>query len=68
MKPILFFPLFFQPPVRPDIGLSSPGSVTTGKSNSALYSYTAANPRRRPLADQLPIGQCSLTGYKYQVS
>lgn len=58
MKPIyFFFCFFFQPPVRPDIGLSSPGSVTTGKANTPLYSYTAANPRRRPLADQLPIGQ-----------
>uniref|UniRef100_H3CVB0 Transcription factor 12 n=1 Tax=Tetraodon nigroviridis TaxID=99883 RepID=H3CVB0_TETNG len=44
-----------QPPVRPDAGLSSPGSVTTGKANTPLYSYAAANPRRRPLADQLPI-------------
>ncbi|CAF99581.1 unnamed protein product, partial [Tetraodon nigroviridis] len=41
--------------VRPDAGLSSPGSVTTGKANTPLYSYAAANPRRRPLADQLPI-------------
>nr|XP_046242297.1 transcription factor 12 isoform X3 [Scatophagus argus] len=44
-----------QSSVRPDIGLASPGSVTSGKSAAPLYSFTAANPRRRPLADPLPI-------------
>uniref|UniRef100_A0A3Q4BM35 BHLH domain-containing protein n=1 Tax=Mola mola TaxID=94237 RepID=A0A3Q4BM35_MOLML len=44
-----------QPSVRPDIGLASPGSVTSGKSGTPLYSFAAANPRRRSLADPLPI-------------
>ncbi|TNM91133.1 hypothetical protein fugu_003422 [Takifugu bimaculatus] len=44
-----------QPPARPDMGLSGPGSVTAGKSAAPLYSYSAANPRRRPLAEPLPI-------------
>lgn len=44
-----------QSSVRPDIGLTSPGSVTTAKSAAPLYSFTAANPRRRSLADPLPI-------------
>uniref|UniRef100_A0A674NT11 Transcription factor 12 n=1 Tax=Takifugu rubripes TaxID=31033 RepID=A0A674NT11_TAKRU len=50
-----------QPPARPDMGLSGPGSVTAGKSAAPLYSYSAANPRRRPLAEPLPIGQYSLS-------
>ncbi|XP_076583854.1 transcription factor 12 isoform X4 [Chaetodon auriga] len=45
-----------QSSVRPDIGLASPGSVTaSGKSGAPLYSFTAANPRRRSLTDPLPI-------------
>uniref|UniRef100_A0A671YN14 Transcription factor 12 n=1 Tax=Sparus aurata TaxID=8175 RepID=A0A671YN14_SPAAU len=45
-----------QPTVRPDIGLASPGSVTTsGKSAAPLYSFTGANPRRRSLPDPLPV-------------
>ncbi|XP_068176276.1 transcription factor 12 isoform X2 [Antennarius striatus] len=45
-----------QSSARPDVGLASPGSVTTpGKSAAPLYSFTAANPRRRSLADALPI-------------
>ncbi|TMS13016.1 Transcription factor 12 [Larimichthys crocea] len=45
-----------QSSVRPDIGLASPGSVTaSGKSAGPLYSFTAANPRRRSLPDPPPI-------------
>lgn len=55
---------FFQPPARPDVGLSSAGSVSTGKSATPLYSYAAANPRRRPLTDPLPVGQYLLSGRK----
>uniref|UniRef100_A0A3B4V4D4 Transcription factor 12 n=1 Tax=Seriola dumerili TaxID=41447 RepID=A0A3B4V4D4_SERDU len=51
-----------QSSVRSDIGLASPGqSVTTsGKSAAPFYSFTAANPRRRPLQDPPPIGQFHL--------
>ncbi|XP_041802226.1 transcription factor 12 isoform X2 [Chelmon rostratus] len=45
-----------QSSVRPDIGLASPGSVTaSGKSAAPLYSFTAANPRRRSVTDPVPI-------------
>ncbi|XP_068595918.1 transcription factor 12 [Brachionichthys hirsutus] len=45
-----------QSSARPDTGLVSPGSaMTTGKSAAPLYSFTAANPRRRSSADPLPI-------------
>ncbi|XP_070761442.1 transcription factor 12 [Enoplosus armatus] len=45
-----------QSSVRPDIAAPSPSSVTTsGKSAAPLYSFTAANPRRRPLQDPPPI-------------
>ncbi|KAM7406154.1 hypothetical protein PAMP_000552 [Pampus punctatissimus] len=45
-----------QSSLRSDIGLSSPGAVTTsGKSAAPFYSFTAANPRRRPLQDPPPI-------------
>ncbi|XP_023256506.1 transcription factor 12 isoform X2 [Seriola lalandi dorsalis] len=46
-----------QSSVRSDIGLASPGqSVTTsGKSAAPFYSFTTANPRRRPLQDPPPI-------------
>lgn len=46
-----------QSSVRPDVGLASPGAATTGKSATPLYSFTAANPRRRSLPDPLPVGQ-----------
>ncbi|KAK2854062.1 hypothetical protein Q5P01_006723 [Channa striata] len=42
--------------LRSNIGLASPNSVTTsGKSSAPFYSFTAANPRRRPLQDPPPI-------------
>ncbi|XP_074522153.1 transcription factor 12 isoform X2 [Halichoeres trimaculatus] len=45
-----------QPSARPDIGLASPSPVTpSGKSATPLYSFTAANPRRRSLQDVPPI-------------
>ncbi|XP_044047377.1 transcription factor 12 isoform X8 [Siniperca chuatsi] len=45
-----------QSSLRPNIGVASPSSVTTsGKSAVPLYSFTAANPRRRPLQDPPPI-------------
>ncbi|XP_042276950.1 transcription factor 12 isoform X5 [Thunnus albacares] len=45
-----------QSSLRSDIGLASPSSVTTpGKSAAPFYSFTAANPRRRPLQDTPPI-------------
>uniref|UniRef100_A0AAQ6AI94 BHLH domain-containing protein n=1 Tax=Amphiprion ocellaris TaxID=80972 RepID=A0AAQ6AI94_AMPOC len=48
-----------QSSVRSDVGLASPTSVTTsGKSAAPFYSFNAANPRRRPLQDPPPIGQC----------
>ncbi|XP_051557324.1 transcription factor 12-like isoform X3 [Myxocyprinus asiaticus] len=41
-----------QSSLRPDMGLASPGPVTTsGKSPSPFYSFTGSNPRRRPLQD-----------------
>ncbi|XP_045887885.1 transcription factor 12 isoform X3 [Micropterus dolomieu] len=45
-----------QSSLRSDIGVVSPSSVTTsGKSAAPLYSFTAANPRRRSLQDPPPI-------------
>ncbi|XP_034536628.1 transcription factor 12 isoform X2 [Notolabrus celidotus] len=45
-----------QPPVRPDVPLASPSPATpSGKSATPLYSFSAANPRRRPLQDALPV-------------
>ncbi|XP_026175525.1 transcription factor 12 isoform X3 [Mastacembelus armatus] len=45
-----------QSSLRSDIGLASPSSVTTtGKSAAPFYSFTVANPRRRPLQDPSPI-------------
>uniref|UniRef100_A0A8D0A4B6 Transcription factor 12 n=1 Tax=Sander lucioperca TaxID=283035 RepID=A0A8D0A4B6_SANLU len=42
----------FQSSVRSDVGLVSPSPVTpSGKSAAPFYSFTAANPRRRPLQD-----------------
>lgn len=58
LDPVSVCPLF-KSSVRSDIGLTSPGAVTTAKSAAPLYSFTAANPRRRSLADPLPIGQSS---------
>ncbi|XP_012710629.2 transcription factor 12 isoform X3 [Fundulus heteroclitus] len=41
-----------QASLRPDVGLTSPSSVTTtGKSTAPFYPFNAANPRRRPLQD-----------------
>uniref|UniRef100_A0A3Q2CHS8 Transcription factor 12 n=1 Tax=Cyprinodon variegatus TaxID=28743 RepID=A0A3Q2CHS8_CYPVA len=45
-----------QASLRPDVGLTSPNSVTTsGKSTAPFYSFNAANPRRRSLQDAPPI-------------
>ncbi|XP_032378962.1 transcription factor 12 isoform X1 [Etheostoma spectabile] len=45
-----------QSSVRSDVGLVSPSPVTpSGKSAAPFYSFTAANPRRRPLQDPLSI-------------
>uniref|UniRef100_A0A8C4GSL1 Transcription factor 12 n=1 Tax=Dicentrarchus labrax TaxID=13489 RepID=A0A8C4GSL1_DICLA len=45
-----------QSSVRTDIVLASPGPVTTsGKSPAPLYSFNAANPRRRSLPDPPPV-------------
>ncbi|XP_026234175.1 transcription factor 12 isoform X2 [Anabas testudineus] len=45
-----------QSSLRSDIGLASPTSVTTpAKSAAPFYSFTAGNPRRRPLQDPPPI-------------
>ncbi|KAM7014663.1 transcription factor 12 isoform 3-T4 [Tautogolabrus adspersus] len=45
-----------QSSVRPDIGLASPSPVTPSvKSSAPLYSFTAANPRRRSLQDAPPV-------------
>ncbi|XP_031701881.1 transcription factor 12 isoform X1 [Anarrhichthys ocellatus] len=42
--------------VRSDVSLASPSPVTpSGKSAAPFYSFTAANPRRRPLQDPPPI-------------
>ncbi|KAK2914115.1 hypothetical protein Q8A67_002514 [Cirrhinus molitorella] len=41
-----------QSSLRSNMGLASPGPVTTsGKSPTPFYSYTGSNPRRRPLQD-----------------
>uniref|UniRef100_A0A672IP71 BHLH domain-containing protein n=1 Tax=Salarias fasciatus TaxID=181472 RepID=A0A672IP71_SALFA len=41
-----------QPSLRSDVSLASPSSVTTtGKPAAPFYSFTGANPRRRPLQD-----------------
>uniref|UniRef100_A0A3Q2TKV4 Transcription factor 12 n=1 Tax=Fundulus heteroclitus TaxID=8078 RepID=A0A3Q2TKV4_FUNHE len=48
-----------QASLRPDVGLTSPSSVTTtGKSTAPFYPFNAANPRRRPLQDAPAIGHC----------
>ncbi|KAM6980624.1 transcription factor 12-like [Aplochiton taeniatus] len=45
-----------QSGLRADVGLASPGPVTTsGKSPGPFYPFTAANPRRRSLQDPAPI-------------
>uniref|UniRef100_A0A3Q3GQ10 Transcription factor 12 n=1 Tax=Labrus bergylta TaxID=56723 RepID=A0A3Q3GQ10_9LABR len=45
-----------QSSVRPDIGLASPSPATPSvKSSAPLYSFTAANPRRRSLQDAPPV-------------
>ncbi|KAJ8396641.1 hypothetical protein AAFF_G00014790 [Aldrovandia affinis] len=45
-----------QPTVRSDVGLASPGPVTTpGKTAAPFFSFSGANPRRRPLQDSAPI-------------
>uniref|UniRef100_A0A671MBK2 Transcription factor 12-like n=1 Tax=Sinocyclocheilus anshuiensis TaxID=1608454 RepID=A0A671MBK2_9TELE len=43
-----------QSSLRSDMGLASPGPVTTsGKSPTPFYSYTGSNPRRRSLQDSV---------------
>uniref|UniRef100_A0A8C2CP78 Transcription factor 12 n=1 Tax=Cyprinus carpio TaxID=7962 RepID=A0A8C2CP78_CYPCA len=43
-----------QSSLRSDMGLASPGPVTTsGKSPTPFYSYTGTNPRRRSLQDSV---------------
>uniref|UniRef100_A0A3P8YA75 BHLH domain-containing protein n=1 Tax=Esox lucius TaxID=8010 RepID=A0A3P8YA75_ESOLU len=59
------FPAFGREPgvsgcqanLRPDIGMASPGPVTTsGKTAAPFYPpFSGANPRRRPLPDSTPI-------------
>ncbi|XP_051508588.1 transcription factor 12 isoform X2 [Myxocyprinus asiaticus] len=45
-----------QSALRPDVGLASPGPVTTsGKSPTPFYSFTGSNPRRRSLQDCAPL-------------
>ncbi|XP_017313769.1 transcription factor 12 isoform X2 [Ictalurus punctatus] len=45
-----------QSSLRSDMGLSSPGPVTTtGKSPAPFYSFTGSNPRRRSLQDPSPL-------------
>lgn len=45
-----------QPSVRSDVSVASPSPVTpSGKSAAPLYSFSAANPRRRSLQDAPPI-------------
>ncbi|XP_019742353.1 transcription factor 12 isoform X1 [Hippocampus comes] len=45
-----------QPSLRSDVGVTSPSSGTTSaKSAASFYSFSAANPRRRPLQDPPPI-------------
>ncbi|KAI4830856.1 hypothetical protein KUCAC02_002460, partial [Chaenocephalus aceratus] len=44
--------------VRSDVGMASPSPVTPSRKSSApFYSFTAANPRRRPLQDPPISGQ-----------
>uniref|UniRef100_A0A8C2ARV3 Transcription factor 12 n=1 Tax=Cyprinus carpio TaxID=7962 RepID=A0A8C2ARV3_CYPCA len=46
-----------QSSLRSDMGLASPGPVTTsGKSPTPFYSYTGTNPRRRSLQDSASLG------------
>ncbi|XP_060767271.1 transcription factor 12 isoform X5 [Neoarius graeffei] len=45
-----------QSTLRSDMGLASPGPVTTaGKSSAPFYSFTGSNPRRRSLQDSSPL-------------
>uniref|UniRef100_A0A8C1I7N3 Transcription factor 12 n=1 Tax=Cyprinus carpio TaxID=7962 RepID=A0A8C1I7N3_CYPCA len=45
-----------QSSLRSDMGLASPGPVTTsGKSPTPFYSYTGTNPRRRSLQDSASL-------------
>ncbi|XP_030650311.1 transcription factor 12 isoform X2 [Chanos chanos] len=45
-----------QANLRSDIGLASPGAVTTsGKTPTPFYSFTGSNPRRRSLQDSTPL-------------
>ncbi|XP_056114977.1 transcription factor 12 isoform X2 [Rhinichthys klamathensis goyatoka] len=45
-----------QPSLRSDMGLASPGPVTTsGKSPTPFYSFTGSNPRRRSLQDSASL-------------
>uniref|UniRef100_A0A671MCZ6 Transcription factor 12-like n=1 Tax=Sinocyclocheilus anshuiensis TaxID=1608454 RepID=A0A671MCZ6_9TELE len=45
-----------QSSLRSDMGLASPGPVTTsGKSPTPFYSYTGSNPRRRSLQDSASL-------------
>ncbi|XP_077374680.1 transcription factor 12 isoform X2 [Festucalex cinctus] len=45
-----------QPSLRSDVGVTSPSSGTiSAKSPAPFYSFSAANPRRRPLQDPPPI-------------
>ncbi|XP_052000544.1 transcription factor 12-like isoform X2 [Xyrauchen texanus] len=45
-----------QSTLRPDVGLASPGPVTTsGKSPTPFYSFTGSNPRRRSLQDSASL-------------
>ncbi|XP_026070835.1 transcription factor 12-like isoform X2 [Carassius auratus] len=45
-----------QSSMRSDMGLASPGPVTTsGKSPTPFYSYTGSNPRRRSLQDSASL-------------
>ncbi|TSK20036.1 Transcription factor 12 [Bagarius yarrelli] len=49
--------VYVPPTMRTDVGLASPGPVTTtGKSPAAFYSFTGSNPRRRSLQDSSPLG------------
>uniref|UniRef100_A0A3B4EA81 BHLH domain-containing protein n=1 Tax=Pygocentrus nattereri TaxID=42514 RepID=A0A3B4EA81_PYGNA len=46
-----------QSTLRSDMGLASPGPVTTaGKSPAPFYSFAGSNPRRRSLQDSSPLG------------
>ncbi|XP_036440269.1 transcription factor 12 isoform X4 [Colossoma macropomum] len=45
-----------QSTLRSDMGMASPGPVTTaGKSPAPFYSFTGSNPRRRSLQDSSPL-------------